>query len=201
MLVIDPTSDPSQEYNPYNESEGMFGQNIEAPYHAHNDANLIPRDVIQEDENERTQDSALIKITEEREETKQSHKGITSQSNLDAKSQITPPKIEENILENDGYEDDYEEDEPVPTKPFQNKTADEGPINQEEYLQMLSNPVNRPSTRNPRMQRDKSENKNKENRANEESLGDIGQKEENANLNKINEEIKGGFTLSNDSED
>lgn len=72
MLVIDPSNDPNQEYAPTNEMDGgMFNHNMEAPYHAHNDNNLVPRDVIVEDENERTQDSALIRITEEKEETKQ----------------------------------------------------------------------------------------------------------------------------------
>lgn len=74
MLVIDPSNDPNQEYAPINEMEGMFGNGIQAAYHAHGDANLVPRDVIVEDENERTQDSALIRITEEREDTKQGKK-------------------------------------------------------------------------------------------------------------------------------
>lgn len=68
MLVIDPSNQPANEYG---QMDGMFGNGLRAPYHAHNDNNLVPRDVIVEDENERTQDSALIRITEEREDTKQ----------------------------------------------------------------------------------------------------------------------------------
>lgn len=71
MLVIDPSNEPVNEYGQMAEMDGIFGNGIRAPYHAHNDNNLVPRDVIVEDENERTQDSALIRITEEREDTKQ----------------------------------------------------------------------------------------------------------------------------------
>lgn len=68
MLVIDPTGGPHQDYGPMNEMGGPFGN--QPSYAAHGDGNLVPKDVIPEEENERTQDSALLKITEEREETK-----------------------------------------------------------------------------------------------------------------------------------
>ena len=68
MLVIDPNEDPNQDYAPMNEMGGPFGN--QPPFSGHGNGNLVPRDVIPEEENERTQDSALLKITEEREETK-----------------------------------------------------------------------------------------------------------------------------------
>ena len=205
MLVIDPTNDPNQEYNPYNDGEGMFGQNVQAPYHAHNDANLVPRDVIPEDENERTQDSALIKITEEREDTKH------ASSNQDINSQSSPPqktsqmeehedKNEEENEYEDEYEDDYEDEEPVKTKPFENKQEENAQIDQEEYLKMMNKPVDRPHTRNPRMQRKGKESEEAENRHNEGSLGDIEQKEDSSTFKKIENEIKGGFELPDDSD-
>lgn len=171
MLVIDPNNDPNEDYAPSNEMEGMFGQSMQAPYHAHNDANLVPRDVIQEDENERTQDSALIKITEEREETKHasSNQDLNSQSSPQ-KSQII--KAQENNSDEEKYDEDYEDEEPIPTKPFENNTVKDEPINQEEYLKLINNPVDRPTTRNPRMQRkgDKSKDSEASNRHNEGDL-------------------------------
>jgi hypothetical protein len=212
MLVIDPTSDPNEDYAPSNDMEGMFGQNIQAPYHAHNDSNLVPRDVIQEDENERTQDSALIRITEEKEETKQ------ASSYHDLQSQSSPPKSthlkvnDNNSDDDDRYDDDDDEDEvdevdevdeePISTKPFENKIVQDGPINQDEYLKMINNPVERPTTRNPRMQRkgDNSKDSEPSNRHNEGSLGDVDQKESSPHTKKLETEIKGGFEFPDDSD-
>lgn len=179
MLVIDPTNDPESAYNPYQDVEGMFGQNMEAPYHARNDDNLIPRDVIPEDENERTQDSAMIKITEEREDTRNSYMDNKSQSQ-------TPNKPQEQ--EEDDYEDDYEDDEPVETKPFENNQEEATPVNQEEYLKMLQNPVDRPGTRNPRMQREKKSKSGADGSAKKSE----GEKQENNT---------GGFALPDDSDE
>lgn len=76
--------------------------------------------------------------------------------------------------EEDKYDDDnYEDEEPVPTKPFDNSMPAEAPVDQSEVLKMISNPVERPSTRNPRMQRNGERKKNTDNNYNEGSLGDI----------------------------
>ena len=201
MLVIDPSEQPQNDYGPINEMDGIFGHNNMPMYGAHN-GNLIPRDVIQEDENERTQDSALIKITDEREETKQ------ASSNQDVNSQSSPAKNFTNMKEDEEeqkYDDDYEDDdeEPVPTKPFDNSLPNEQPMDQAEVLKMISNPVERPTTRNPRMQRNGEKSKETENRQNEGDLGDLEAKESNSDDKKIKQEIQGnsGFQLPGDDSD
>lgn len=246
MLVIDGADQPTDDYAPNEEMNGMFSNNNHPQYSAHN-GNLIPRDVIPEDENERTQDSALIRITEEHEETRQ----VTILHSLIKQPILTfcspgkrfheinesPDKssqdkqdisdIQRKNVSNDNqndeeqkYEDDYEEDdeEPVPTKPFENNDEDERQVDQAEYLKMLANtnsqsyptniiamedqPVDRPGTRNPRMQR-KGESSKPDNRQNEGSLGDVKKDETNPETNKIEAEIngKGDFGLPEDSSD
>lgn len=200
MLVIDPSDQPQNDYGPINEMDGIFGHNKMPMYGAHN-GNLIPRDVIQEDENERTQDSALIKITEEREETKQ------ASSNQDINSQGSPMKNFKSMKEEDEeqkYDDDYDDDEePVPTKPFDNSLSKDQSVDQAEVLKMINNPVERPTTRNPRMQRNGEKSKEAENRQNEGELGDFEAKESNPNDKKIKQEIQGnsGFQLPDDDSD
>lgn len=189
MLVIDPSNNPAEAYNQFNESEGMFGQNMNAPYHAHNDDNLIPRDVIPEDENERTQDSALIRITEERDDTRNSNQDNQSQS-------LIIPKTED---KDDNYEDDYEDEDPVPTKPFDDHQNEAAPVDQQEYLRLLQTPSDRPHTRNPRMQRDGSKTNESKSKP-VENLGSFEEKQNNKESNKIEKEIKGGFELPDDSD-
>lgn len=70
MLVIDPQDRPNDAYAPISEMDEIFEANKLAHFQYQNSKNLMPRDVIVEEENERTQDSALLRITEEKEETK-----------------------------------------------------------------------------------------------------------------------------------
>lgn len=200
MLVVDPENQPAEDYAPNNEMDGMFGNPQKAPYSAHGDANLVPRDVIPEEENERTQDSALIKITEEREDTK------NLSSAQDPHSESSPVKYyEDNKGEEQDYDEDYENDyeeekDQVPTKPFDNGEQHSKPMTQEEVLKMINSPVERPTTRNPRMQRDGSKNK-KEHVQKEENLGDTGQEGNEPTTNQIQQDIKGGFELPGDDSD
>lgn len=199
MLVIDPTNDPGAEYAPMSEMDGMFGRGAGAHFHSQNNKNLVPRDVIVEEENERTQDSALLRITEEREETKQ------AQSQKDLNSDASPPKTSFKVNEDDeqndeNYEDDYE-DEPVPTKPFNNKQAEEVASNQEDILKMINNPVERPTTRNPRMQRNETRSKKHESKGDE--SGEFDQKPQNASALMAQKEIGGhsNFELPDDDDE
>lgn len=106
--------------------------------------NMNPRDVIEEEENERTQESFVNKTTEGKDTAKGSSKRIETKANHSE-------HFEHNDDE-DNYEDDYEE-EPVPTKPFDNSFSEKIPVNQEDILKAASGPIERPTTRNPRMQR------------------------------------------------
>jgi hypothetical protein len=201
MLVIDPSEQPQNDYIQNNEMDGIFRNNNMPMYGAHN-GNLIPRDVIQEDENERTQDSALIKITEEREDTKH------ASSNQDLNSQGSPLKNFQSMKEEDEeqkYNEDYEDDEeePVPTKPFDVSMQKDQSVDQAEVLKMINNPVERPTTRNPRMQRNGGKSRESENRQNEGDLGNLDAKVSNSNDKKIKHEIQGnsGFQLPDDDSD
>ena len=198
MLVIDPSNEPGEDYAPTNEMEGMFAQNRGSHFHGQNSKNLVPRDVIVEEENERTQDSALLRITEEREETKQ------GQSQKDLNSEASPPQKQlhtndEDEQNEDKYEEDYE-DEPVPTKPFDNRSAEEASSNQEDILKMINNPVERPTTRNPRMQRNEARSKKHENKGNE--SGEFDKRPQDAESLKIQKEIGGhsNFELPDDDD-
>lgn len=200
MLVIDP-NDQNAEYQQMDEMNGQFGPN-DAPYHAHDDPNLVPRDVIPEEENERTQDSAMLnRITEERDDTRK------GDSNYDMSSKSSPPKAlgsgsKQNLKPNkneDDYESDYED--PIETKPFEN-TANNEPVDQSDVLKMIAKPVDRPTTRNPRMasrgQSAKSHNR-------DESMGEMNHSDikDDPESSKIDQEIKGdgfGFELPGDSD-
>lgn len=205
MLVIDPNEEPNEDYSQPNEMDAAF-MHKKAPYSAHNDANLVPRDVIPEEENERTQDSAMLRITEEREETKK------GSSNYDANSDASPlkgsdlnrinkqnsEKYKKQSNDDDEYEEDYED--PIETKPFQNTTEKE-PTNQEDILKMINQPVDRPTTRNPRMARGASRGQKLANDKHED-MGDMHRDNEDPESLKINKEIKGnsGFQLPGDSD-
>lgn len=65
-------------------------------------------------------------------------------------------------------------------------------------LKMGNNPVDRPSTRNPRMQRN-GERSQKSNH-NEGSLGETEQQELSPHSKKLQDEIKGGFDFPADSD-
>lgn len=197
MLVIDPSNEPGAEYAPMSEMDGMFGRG--GAFHGQNNKNLVPRDVIVEEENERTQDSALLRITEEREETKQ------AQSQKDLNSDASPPKKqyqanEDDDQNDDNYEDDYE-DEPVPTKPFDNKQAEELSSNQEDILKMINNPVERPTTRNPRMQRNETRSKKHESKGDE--SGEFDKQPQDAEALMMQKEIGGhsNFELPDDDDE
>ena len=197
MLVIDPSNEPGEDYAPMNEMDGMFAQNRGGHFHGQNNKNLVPRDVIVEEENERTQDSALLRITEEREETKQ------GQSQKDLNSEASPPQKqhtnEEDEHNGDNYEEDYE-DEPVPTKPFENKSVEEASANQEDLLKMINNPADRPTTRNPRMQRSEARSKKHESKGHE--SGEFDKRPQDVESLKIQKEIGGhsNFELPEDDE-
>jgi len=204
MLVIDPSSEANNDYGPINEMEGPFGQQ-RGKYTVHSDNNLVPRDVIPEEENERTQDSALLKITEEREETKK------GSSTHDLNSESSPMKVYQDTKDDGSknvyqdYEEDYEDDdeEPVPTKPFEKPKDFEETVSQEEVLHMINKPVERPTTRNPRMQRVSNRNEKDELSNKNESMGEMHRDEKDPESLKIQNEWKGGkgFELPSDSDE
>lgn len=107
---------------------------------------------------------------------------------------------DENEENDENYDEEYEE-EPVPTKPFDGNKSQDPPNSQEDVLKMINNPVERPTTRNPRMQRKADRGSNQAQR--EEGLGDFGEFENNPESLKIKEEIKGvnGFELPGDSDE
>jgi hypothetical protein len=204
MLVIDPNDLPNDDYNPENEMSGPFGLKS-APYHVHGDSNLVPRDVIPEEENERTQDSVMMRrITEEREDTK---KGSSNQDIISENSPIKFKNFKDSGIGKEDekeYDDDYEEDddEPIQTKPFQNVEDSGEQIDQEKYLQMMNRPVERPTTRNPRMSRGASRGQKENDHNKDESMGEIHRDEKDPAAVKIQQEIKGksGFELPDDSD-
>ena len=104
--------------------------------------------------------------------------------------------------EDEEYEEEYEN--PIETKPFEN-TANQEPSNQEDVLKMINNPVERPTTRNPRMATRGGSRGNQDlDKSKSESMGEMHRKVDNDPESlKIEQEIKGGagFALPNDSDD